>query len=190
MSIEHTNRADKVYYLHVGVRKNGKPNYFFSQEPDGALVDKIPAGFEVFENVQGQVFLRRKQPRTIADEEINLVAKALTRLKESWRYKAEAKKDAIVIFEAPENDSGGWSELMPWASVERLRDYAIKHAYYQAVMRFVLADKEKRLFVAVSFCFRGSVDDWIDIRSGLKPLPALLKEYFKYLGTEDIYELF
>jgi len=85
MSIQHTNRADKVYYLHVGARKNGKPNYYFSLEPDGALVDKIPAGFEVFENVNGQVFLRRKQPQLITDQEVDLVKEALKRHDEEWR---------------------------------------------------------------------------------------------------------
>jgi hypothetical protein len=53
MSIQHTTRTGKTYYLHVGQGKSGKPNYFFSTEPEGRLVNSVPEGFEIYENVGG-----------------------------------------------------------------------------------------------------------------------------------------
>jgi hypothetical protein len=58
-----------------------------------------------------------------------------------------------------------------------------------AVLRFVLADPEKRLFLAERFCFRGSVDDWIDIGRPAQKLPVVLKRFIKHLGKESIYEV-
>jgi hypothetical protein len=34
------------------------------------------------------------------------------------------------------------------------------------MMQFILDDKEERLFTAQRYCFRGSIDDWIDIDYG------------------------
>ena len=41
-------------------------------------------------------------------------------------------------------------------------------------MRFVLEDKKQRIFIAERFCFKGSIDDWIDI-GGPDSLENLLK---------------
>jgi hypothetical protein len=71
-----------------------------------------------------------------------------------------------------------------------VRQATIQHATYTAVMRFVLCDEEKRLFLAERFCFRGSVDDWIDIGGLPKSLPVQLKKFIKHLGKESIYELY
>lgn len=37
----------------------GKPNYFFSTEPEGSPVNSVPEGFEIYKNIGGQVSLRR-----------------------------------------------------------------------------------------------------------------------------------
>src|ERR1035438_9397585 len=103
MSTQHTTRTGKTYYLHVGQGKSGKPNYFFSTEPDGQLVNSVPEGFEIYENIGGQVFLRRKQPKLISDEELEMVKGALKRHAEEWRYRVEIKKTAIIIHETSVN---------------------------------------------------------------------------------------
>ncbi len=190
MSIQHTTRTGKTYYLHVGQGKSGKPNYFFSTEPDGPLVNSVPEGFEIYENVGGQVFLRRKQPKLITDEELAMVREALKRHAEKWQYMVEVKKTAIIIYEAPDNTAGLESIALPWISTAEIKQAAIRNASYMAVMRFVLADPEKRLFLAERFCFRGSVEDWIDIGGPAQKLSAVLKKFIKHLGNESIFELY
>ena len=188
MSIEHVSRSGKVYYLHGKPGKGGQSNLFFSTDADGPLVDAVPNGFEIYENVNGQVFLRRIPKKLIADQELQWVRAALAAHAEGWRYKIDVKKNIITVYETEALESLS-AALAPWVDPVKEKEFRIQHAYYMAVLRFVLEDPSKRHFTAERYCFRGSVDDWI----GLGPpalLPSLLKKYVKHLGKESIYELF
>jgi hypothetical protein len=59
---------------------------------------------------------------------------------------------------------------------------------YSTMLRFTLVDAGRRLFDAERWCFRGSIDDWIE-PGGPKPLDALLKTYVPHLGQESFFEL-
>jgi hypothetical protein len=189
MSIQHTTRTGKTYYLHAGKGKSGKPNYFFSPEPEGPLVNSVPQGFEIYENIGGQVFLRRKQPKLITDEELAMVQEARKRDAEEWRYRVEVKKTAVINHEAPDNTARLEGLALPWISKATIKETVIQNASYIAVVRFVLADPQKRLFLAERFCFRG-VDDWIDIGGPAQKLSSALKKFIKHLGKESIFELY
>jgi hypothetical protein len=190
MSIQHTTRTGKTYYLHVGQGKSGKPNCFFSTEPEGPLVNSVPEGFEIYENVGGQVLLRRKQPKLITDDELAMVKEALKRHAEEGRYRVEVKKAALTIHEVQDNTAGLERIALPWISKAEIKQAAIQNATYMPIMRFVLADLEKRLFLAERFCFRGSVDGWIDIGGRAQKLSVVLKKFIKHLGKESIFELY
>ena len=56
-------------------------------------------------------------------------------------------------------------------------------------MRFVVIDPAKRIFLPQRFCFRGSVDDWIEIGKPGK-LKQIAERYPPFLGTDEIYELY
>jgi len=58
VSVTHTNRKGKTYYLHQGVTKTGKPRYFLSPNSEGTLAETLPEGLEIYENPNAQVFLR------------------------------------------------------------------------------------------------------------------------------------
>ncbi len=66
------NDKGQTYYLHQGVTKTGKPKYHFAMKSEGNLVDVTPEGFEIYENPNAQVFLRRIPPKMITDEERQL----------------------------------------------------------------------------------------------------------------------
>src|SRR5262249_16791817 len=55
--ITHTNAKGKTHYLHQGTTKTGKPKYHFSLQSEGTLAEFIPAGFEIYETPNAQVFL-------------------------------------------------------------------------------------------------------------------------------------
>ena len=190
MSIQHVARNGKTYYLHVIAGKDGKPKYHFSTRPGGAVAESVPPGFEIYENVQGQVFLRRTTPRLISDAELDAVKVALRRHTDEWRYKVEVKKNAMIIYEAADNLSTLESIALPWVSKDAIKQTAIQSAAYTAMMRFVLADREERLFLAERFCFRGAVDDWIDIGGSPQELPIVIRKFIKHLGRESLFELF
>ena len=91
MSIQHTARNGKTYFLRVMAGRRGKPKYHFSTRPDRALAESVPAGFEIYENLHSQVFLRRATPRLIADAELEAVKAALRRHADEWRYRLEGE---------------------------------------------------------------------------------------------------
>jgi hypothetical protein len=73
MAVTHVNRKGQTFYLHETRTKTGKPKYSFSMKDDGVLVGAIPGGYEVHENPDAQVFLRKTLPRFITDHEVALV---------------------------------------------------------------------------------------------------------------------
>ena len=111
-------------------------------------------------------------------------------MQKSGGNRVEVKKTAITIHEAPDNTASFDSIALPWVSKAAIKQSVIQNATYQAVMRFVLADPDKRLFWAERFCFRGSVDDWIDIGGPAQKLSVVLKKFIKHLGNELIFELY
>ena len=188
MSIEHVSRSGKVYYLHGKPGKGGKPNLFFSTDSIGPRVDIVPGGFEIYENVAGQVFLRRLPKKLIADEELELVRAALAAQAEEWLHKTEVKKNIITVYETESHDRWG-DALAPWIDPAKEKQFRIRHAYYVAVLRFILTDPAQRRFAVERYCFRGSVDRWISLGE-VGALPALIKKFVKHLGKESFYELF
>lgn len=188
MSIEHASRSGKTYYLHVKSGKAGKPNFFFSTDAKGSLADDVPNGYEIYENIGGQVFLRRIPKKFITDEELEITRRALTAHGGQWRFKTEVKNKIITIYETDAHERLSDARI-PWIDPEKEKQFRIQHAYYQAVLRFILTSHPQRQFSAERFCFRGSVDDWI----GLGPpatLPDLIKKFVKHLGNESFYDLF
>jgi hypothetical protein len=188
VGVEHTSRTGKTYYLHKKQTRTGRTTWFFSQKSDGELADAIPDGYEVYESVNGQVFLRKKVAQEILPAELALVETALGRHREAWQHRVEVKKNAITIYEAgePEHLDQLSREFLgrPATAEERL-----KGAYYMAVLRFILIGKTTREFVTERFCFRGSVDDWIHI-GGPGTLTEQVGKYMQHLGRESMYELF
>jgi hypothetical protein len=188
MSVQHTSRTGKTYYLHVQTAATGKPRFFFSTDPDGPLAPAIPDGYEVYENVNGQVFLRKKTKQVILPEELALVANSLRKREDAWRYWVEVKKNAIVIYEAGEMKSmDGMLATFgrgPMSDADKRR-----FASYMAMLRFSLVDKKTRAFVTERFCFRGSVDDWIHV-GGPGTLADQVRQFVRHLGQESFYELY
>src|SRR5665213_2899999 len=104
MSIEHASRSGKVYYLHVKAGKAGKSNFFFSTDAKGPLADDVPSGFEIYENIGGQVFLRRIPKKIISDEELEMTRRALTAHGGEWQFKTEVNKNIITVYETDTHD--------------------------------------------------------------------------------------
>jgi hypothetical protein len=187
MSVIHISRSGKTYRLHVSKTTTGKDKFFFSTKADGVLAKKIPDGFEVYETVDALVFLRRKTAIVIQEDEFAMIQSSLDGIRGKSRFKAEIKKNMIVIHQADES-FGSAEMLPPWINAAQAEALKVQFASYQAVMRFVLEDKEKRLFRPERFCFRGSVDDWIVL--GLPaPLEKLSAEFLQHLGKDSFYDL-
>jgi hypothetical protein len=189
MSITYTNRKGDAYHLHEGTTKKGNPKYYFAKKEPDTPVETIPDGYEIYENPNAQVFLRRIPPKIIRDEELAVVQQGVKAYAQVKHTILDVRKNAIIIYTAePATDL--FSELFSLFNAPRqqIEDLLTQHLQYTAMMRFTLTDKETRDFTVQRFCFLGSIDDWIYI-DGPAPLADLVQEYVPHLGQESFYEL-
>jgi hypothetical protein len=186
--VSHASRTGKTYYLHTGPKRGGGVQYFFSTKAKGQLADKIPDGFEVYETVNGQVYLRRHEPPLIRPHELDCIRERIREPRGTHRYKMEARGAVLTIHESSQ-DFGFMREFNPFLSSAAIEETNEQFGHYQPILRFTLVDTERRLFAPERYCFRGSVDDWISIG---KPdtLEKLAAKYLKHLGRDSFYELY
>lgn len=191
MAITYVNRKQSTYYLHEGKTKTGKPKYFFSMKAEGTLVETIPDGYQIYENPNGQVFLRKIQPQLITDEELAVVQKGMKACSTVQRFLIDVKKETISIF-TPDQDIARLAAMITPSALGRsnqaVEQILERSLNYSSDLRFVLIDKEKRLFQAERYCYLGSIDDWIEI-GPTDTLQKLVKTYVKHLGQESFFEL-
>ena len=190
MTVTYTNRKDKTYYLHEGKTKLGKPKYFFALRDEGNLVEGIPPEYEIYENPNSQVFLRRIRPQIITDEEVAVVEAGMHKYCLLKQFIVDVKKNAIVIY-TPDQNVDSLSDtlsLLAGSRVTRVTAVLKSVLTYSPMLQFVLTSKVNRVFETQRYCFLGSIDDWILI-GDRDELPRLVKEYVKHLGEESFYDL-
>lgn len=71
----------------------------------------MPKGFEIYENPNCQVFLRRKLPKLITDEELAVVEEGLKRYSHQERCRVDVRKAVITIY-APDQNLAEFEEAM------------------------------------------------------------------------------
>jgi hypothetical protein len=189
MTIQYTNRRGQIYHLYQGITKNNKPKYFFSTKNDGNGMEAIPDGFEIYENPNAQVFLRKIETPLITDLEKQTVVAEIKKNPCVQHFIVEIKKDYITIYTAQSNpvfEQDSWR-----AQLRQLRNLqpSLIGLNYSAQMRFQLVHTENRDFMAERFCYRGSVDDWITV-SDPECLSKLAKQFVQHLGKDSFYELY
>ena len=192
MGVEYTNRKGKKYYLNVGKTKTGKPKYYFSMKIRDQLAEEIPEGFEIYEHpANAQVILRKKIPSIITELEKKLVEKELKEIDGPRLYVADVKGEEIVIYESNENIEDLkdiFGAISPFHDTSRIENTIKSETTYSPIMKFILDDEKKRTFVVNRYCFRGSIDDWIDI-GGPMHLQEASKVFLQHLGKESFYDL-
>ena len=190
MTVTHTNRKGKTYYLHQGITKTGKPKYFFALRDKGELVEDVPSGYEIYENPNAQVFLRRKRPSIITNGEIAIVEAGMRQYCRVKDFIIDVKKNTIIIF-TPDQDVDFLVDslsFLPGARSDKAQAIRQIALSYSPMLQFVLMDKTKREFEVRRYCFLGSIDDWIGI-GNTGSLSELVKTYVQHLGEESYFEL-
>ncbi|MCD6204152.1 MAG: hypothetical protein J7L22_00645 [Candidatus Marinimicrobia bacterium] len=191
MTYHYTNRKKVTYYLYQKPTKKGKVRYFFSQKQSaGNPVNRLPEGYEVYENPNAVVFLRKKQTPVITRDEITLIEQGVREHCQLPRYIIDVKKNVIRVF-IPDQDVDGLIKLfsknflLPKSEIMNSLENVLT---YSPVMQFVLVDKDERLFQAERYCYRGSIDDWIPI--GLpNSLSKLAEKYLRHINKDSYFEL-
>ena len=193
MAITYINRKQKTYYLHQGKTKLGNPKYFFSMKSDGTLVEMIPEGFEIYETPNAQVFLRKIPTKVITEEEVSIVENGMDQYSEMEHFQVEVKKKTISIF-TPNEDASALFKLFASTALiygrgaQEIQELVTQSLTYADNLRFTLVDKQKRLFQTERYCYRGSIDAWIEVGT-IGPLTKLVKTYVKHIGQDSFYDL-
>lgn len=192
MAIEHVNRRGETYFLHEGTTRTGKPKFFFSRQRDGTLAGAVPPGYEVYENPNAQVFLRKARPKVVTDEEIALVERGVRELAKLTYFAIDVKDHGIVVYLPNENPAFLEGSVLARfglkAGIEVARGVQ-KFLSYSPMMRFILVDERTRRFAAERWCFLGSIDNWFPLSSGRGDLRGLVARYSPHLSQESFYEL-
>jgi len=199
MPITYTNRKGVPYFLCQTVTKTDQTRYYFARQPKGEPVEEIPAGHKIVESVNGVVSLARDIPSPIRPEELASVEAAVHRLPKARNYRVSTRQNRIEVYEliAPDVDEliRELCHIDPHlAHVARetrddLQDTLDRHCQYEAVLRFTLADPEKRTFRAARMAYSGH-GGWHELWSvETEPLAGLVKLLIPTLGTEEFFEL-
>jgi hypothetical protein len=189
MTVEYINRKGKKYYLHWGQTKTGKPKYFFSTQAEGTLSPTFPEGYEIYENPNAQVFLRKIPRQLIAPEEIAIVREGIEKyanLIDKQDFILDVKEKHLVVY-LRDQDAESIARMMEFLSPKEL-ETVLQSASYSPMMRFTLEDRESHGFLVERWCFRGSIDDWIELDYSSN-LQQLVKTYCYHLGKDSFYDL-
>ena len=154
-------------------------------------IEKIPAGYEIYENAEGQVFCRRKLVSNILPSEVACL--------KAWKRKLEEKRQARVFIDVKENEVVVFSCEQPGVAEARLCSLigfpmmrtgndriSELFAHYQSNLKFVLDDPESRAYSVYRMCYRGE-GGWMYLDSGT--LDVLAKKTMPRLELDSFCEL-
>lgn len=188
------NRKGDTYYLKRMESKTGKSRYFFSKKVGGELLVKIPDGYEVYENPNAQVLLRKKLKSEITPKEVEFCRNELQIIC-NFNSKAvivDYKKSEIIIHYSEEvADWPERSKMFDALGIDKngANDFLFSDAIYHPLLKFKLVDKENRLYTTERYCFLGGIDDWIEIGE-IDTLQNQVWTFGEHLGNESFYELY
>ncbi len=197
MPVQYTNRVGDTYYLQAGRTRTGKPRYWFGRKLTGEPVESVPAGYEIYEHPKkGLVTLRKTKPTKISAQQRDLVCEGIRRYAGLEHFAVDVQGDSLVVY-LPDTSGDavdrmvtnlGGPGLVPSSRVQEAKARLVRTSDYMKMMRFILVNPDKRAFAPQRWCFRGSVDDWINIGPP-GPLEVLVRKYAPHLGEESFDEL-
>jgi hypothetical protein len=202
-----TNQHGQSYYLHRKRRSDGQVVYVLRTSATNAL-GALPDSLEVREHVHGRVSVRRRRARPISESETDLLGTALAQSR-PFAYRLDIDGRAATIYasaddrrcfsESLEADfAEGFSQALRTLLTKRYSAELIemfrtrreekrnRRPRYYPLMRFVLADRERRLFSVERVCFTGE-SSWIRLQT--LSLPAALMKYLPHLGRDSFFDL-
>lgn len=196
MPITYTNRKGISYFLCQGLTQTGKPRYYFAREPHGEAVNEIPAGHEISESVNGVVSLVKSRPALIHSAERATVEAVLKCHPHARNYRVGVKQDRIEVYEQVGPDADDMLSIFQKQGFEldpmRVGTFRVERerkSQYSPVMRFILTDAARRTFRAERWCYRSSVDGWMNVAQP-DHISRLACDLIPKLGTESFFELF
>ena len=134
----------------------------------------------------------------ILPAEVAAVEAAVQRHRKARNYRVSPKHNEIQVYElvgpVPEDlisalrrDGLFRPEVDQQLLDDRFRAERERYGQFTAVLRFILADPEKRTFRVMRMCYLGSIDDWIDV-GPMGQVADLARRWIPKLGTDAFFE--
>ena len=206
-SFSYTNKYGTIYYLHIVRGTDGRTYHVMRKGAEGAAA-RLPKGFEVRENVHGQVAARRVRPKQIKRLEEQLLRIAMKNLR-PFAYLLDIDGNAATVYASAEDRkcflesldaefAEGFAEALTRALAKRYsrelvdmfrarrKEQNARRPRYYPLLRFVLVDKRERRFAVERVCFTGE-SSWI--RLEMLPLTAAVMKYLPHLGRDSFFDL-
>lgn len=203
----YMNAYGDTYYLHVLRRGRGPRKYVMRKRAAGA-VGCLPEGYEVRENIRGQVSVRRIRPRYFAQEEEHLLASQLKRLR-PFAYRLDITGRTATVYASAldrkcfaesldaefangfadaltKTLAGQYSPDLIALFKARRKDQNARRPRFYPLLRLVLVDDDARRFAVERVCFTGD-SGWM--RLEILPLSAAMMRYLPHLGKDSFFNL-
>lgn len=203
----YTNRDGATYYLHVVRGIDGRTYHVMRKTLEGA-VERLPNGMEIRENVHGQVTVRRGRLARFTPMEERLLRAAMENLR-PFAYLLDIDGNAATVYASAEDRkcflesldaefADGFAEALTKALTKRYSSELVemfrarrkrqnaKRPRYYPLLRFVIEDKQERMFAVERVCFSGE-SSWI--RLEVLPLSAAVMKYLPHLGRDSFFDL-
>lgn len=192
MPLSYTNRKEQTHYFKTALTKKGNIRYYVVKSPDFSdLIDEVPRGFEIKEHpYDGRVVLRKIVKCHILHEEKEIVEVAIAEFSAVKDFIIEAERNNITVFISQFSSAFNPSENYSREEAsETFFSEVEKWMWYQHPLRFVLVDKQKRLFQAeriISFSYFGH--DYHPIGE-IGPIEEIAPKYGQHLGRPTFLNL-
>jgi len=203
----YTNKYGQTYYLHRVRGASGRTSRVMRTCANGAACS-LPDGYEVRENVHGQVSVRRERARQFTELEEHLLRSAMERFR-PFAYALDVEGTAATVYASAEDRkcflesldaefADGFADALTKALAKRYspelvnmfrarrKERNARRPRYYPLLRFVVTDKRQRRFAVERVCFSGE-SSWI--RLEVLPLPAAVMKYLPHLGRDSFFDL-
>ena len=202
--MEYVNRRGNRYYVLQGETKTGKPKYYCSKKAGGQRVTQLPSEYEIFEHPSTAVVtVRRVKPSDIRGDEVEFITTQVRSLSKVEYFIVQPDGNSILVYTCDMSSQDinelfgiatGLQALLrvnpmiqPSPRMKEKQAGLAALSQYTPMLRFTLTDAINRIFLLDRWCFRGSVDGWIELELG--QLDSLTAEYLPHLGDESFYDL-
>ncbi|RYI28759.1 hypothetical protein EVU96_12555 [Bacillus infantis] len=101
MVLSVKNSRGDTYFLHSRLTKKGNLSYHFSKNAEGAAeIQVVPEGYEIYEEPNGNMYLRKQATSPITADELRLIEEGMKKYSIIEDFKTDVKKDAVYIYQA------------------------------------------------------------------------------------------
>jgi len=197
MSISFTNYKGDKYFIKPKLTKKGNTTYYMVKKEEDTCLKELPDGYEVFEKPDtGMMFIRKIKKSVFNLTEIYAVKKELKKNENIVDYKLEINGDLMKIYTIETDESRGGNSyegkfnMLLGSLGHRSSDFTagMFRRFNERMRIHISLKKEERSFTFQRYCYKGRIDDWIDIGGG-DNIKELAQQYVVHLGKMSYYEL-